>query len=57
VRLHTGAAASHSINVPDGVTMKFTGSGELLIGYGGPAALSVDNVQLVTFIDYNQTFL
>jgi hypothetical protein len=57
VRFHTGAAASQSVNVPDGVTLQFTGTGEFLTGDGGPPALAVDNVQLVTFIDYNQTYL
>jgi hypothetical protein len=57
VRLHTGTAASNSVNVPDGVTVKFTGSGEFLSGYGGPPALAVDHPQLVTFVDYNQSYL
>jgi hypothetical protein len=57
VRFHTGAAASGSINVPDGVTIRFTGSGEFLTGNGGPPALAIDHVQLVTLIDYNQSYL
>jgi hypothetical protein len=58
VRFHTGAAASGSINVPDGVTIRFAGSGEFLTGNGsGPPALAVEHLQLVTFIDYNQSYL
>ncbi len=57
VRFHTGAAANQSISVPDGVTLQFTGSGEFLTGDGGPPALSVDHLELVTFIDYNQSYV
>lgn len=57
VRFHTGSAASRSITVPDGVTVKFSGSGEFLTVSNGPSALKITHPNKVTFINYNQTYL
>ena len=57
VRFHTGAAAAHSIAVPDGVTLSFQGAGELLTVSNGPPALTVAHPSEVTFIDWNLTYL
>jgi hypothetical protein len=57
VRFHTGTAASSSIAVPDGVTIQFTGAGEFLAVSNGPPALTVAHPTLVTFLDWNLTWL
>jgi Calx-beta domain len=53
VLFHTGAAASRSIAVPDGVTLSFQGAGEFLTASNGPPALMVAHPSEVTFIDWN----
>jgi len=57
VRFHTGAAAASSIAVPDGVTISFSGAGEFLIVSNGPPALTVAHPAMVSFFDWNVTFL
>jgi len=54
VRFHTGSAGGSPVAVPDGVTMSFVGSGELLTGGVG---LMVSDVSAVTFIDFNMDLL
>jgi len=56
VRFHATAATLKSIPVPDGVTISFSSAGEFLIVAAGPA-LSVAHPQLVTFLDWNLTYL
>jgi hypothetical protein len=57
VRFHTGSMINHTITIPDGVTVKFAGSGELLTVSGGATALNVPHPTKVTFIEYNLTYL
>jgi hypothetical protein len=57
VRLHTGTASFTSINVPDGVTVQFQGSGEFLGVHSGPPALAVAHPATVSFIDWTYTYL
>jgi hypothetical protein len=57
VRFHTGAAAAHSIAVPDGVTLSFQGAGEFLTVSNGPPALTIAHPSEVTFLDWNLTYL
>ncbi len=54
VRFHTGSAGGSPVAVPNGVTMSFTGSGELLTAGTG---LTVADLQEVTFIDFKLTAL
>ncbi len=54
VRFHTGYAGATPVAVPDGVTMSFTGSGELLTAGTG---LTVADLSQVTFIDFKLTSL
>lgn len=57
VRLHTGTAATKSIAVPAGVTIKFEGAGEFLGVTNGPPALTVAEPTEVTFLNWNYTYL
>jgi len=57
VRFHSGTAALHSIAVPDGVTISFSGAGEFLIVSGGPPALTVAHPATGAFFNWNVTFL